>query len=572
MSWAARRLLERIPPTAWQKQLFQHPDQRVQLQAGLALVIAAPSREHGQAVLTMTRSLLSGFVSDRNFVDVLRLNQVALHRCNMPASDVAELASELAAEFPVGEPILNRELFRLLAYLNADSVIPAAIGLLQSDLELAERMHIAMHLKFFKHSWTAAERYAVVKFFEETQPADAGSSVPLYVMNVTRDLCQDLPLEEARIFVSEGAKWPNAALVSLFRYPDKLSETDLQSLRKLDQQIDQPGYEGEQFKRLRTGIVAMLSQNADPDSLAYLREIWIRSPERRQAVALGLAQQPGDEDWDYLVRSLPVLESFAVGEVMDALRRVPTATDDPQAFREVILHGLRMERDAENPAPAIQLLAYWTGQSHRSLTDWQTWYSEQFPDAPEPKLPEFEQRSPWNVETLSEYFLSSDGRRGDFAAGQIVYERATCAACHRMGSLGTAIGPDLTAVAKRFTRKEVIESILFPSHVVSDQYRTQRVLTSDGKVYSGQVSKNSDGSYTVRDSALVEKIIAEQDIDQIQPSQASLMPSGLLDTLSATEIRDLMTYLGFVPQQGTSTPSATSEPQTADGRPLPTNR
>jgi putative heme-binding domain-containing protein len=141
-----------------------------------------------------------------------------------------------------------------------------------------------------------------------------------------------------------------------------------------------------------------------------------------------------------------------------------------------------------------------------------------------------------------------------------------------MGSLGTAIGPDLTAVAKRFTRKEVIESILFPSHVVSDQYRTQRVLTSDGKVYSGQVSKNSDGSYTVRDSALVEKIIAEQDIDQIQPSQASLMPSGLLDTLSATEIRDLMTYLGFVPQQGTSTPSATSEPQTADGRPLPTNR
>ena len=281
----------------------------------------------------MSRAMLAGFVSDRNFVDLLRLNQVALHRCNLPATDVGELTSDLAAEFPVSEPVLNRELIRLLAFLRADSVVPAAIGLLQSDLELSERMHIAMHLLFFKHQWTAAERYAVVKFFEETQPADAGSSVPLYVMNVTRELCQDLPLEEARIFVSEGAKWPNAALVSLFRFPEKLSANDLQTLRKLDEQIDQPGYEGEQYKRLRTGIVAMFSQNADPDSLAYLREIWIRSPERRQAVALGLAQNPRDEDWDYLVRSLPVLESFAVGEGMDALGKVPTATDDPLAFR-----------------------------------------------------------------------------------------------------------------------------------------------------------------------------------------------------------------------------------------------
>ncbi len=549
IAWAARRVLERLAPATWQDQLLAHSDQRVQLQSGLALVIAAPSRDNGLAVVKMVRSMLAGFVSDRNFVDLLRLAQVTLHRCKLPATDTTELAQELVAEFPIGEPILNRELIRLLAFLEVDSAVPIAIGLLQTDLELSERMHIAMHLKFFKHQWTSAERYAVVKFFEETQPADAGSSVPLYAMNVTRDLCQDLPLEEARIFVSEGAKWPNAALVSLFRYPDKLSDTDLLTLRKLDQQIDQPGFEGEQYKRLRTGIVAMLSQNADPESLSYLREIWIRSPERRQAVALGLAQQPSDEDWDYLVRSLPVLESFAVGEVMDALRKVPTATDDPQAFREVILHGLRMQQDEESPAPAIKLLSFWTGESHGTLAEWQAWYADKYPNTPEAKLPEFEQRSPWNVETLSEYFLSSDGHKGDLAEGQAVYERAKCALCHRMGSKGVAIGPELTAVAKRFTRKEVIESILFPSHIISDQYRTERVLTTDGKVHSGQVSKNANGTITVRDSSLAEKVIAVQDIDEIQPSKSSLMPSGLFDNLTAAEIRDLMAYLGFVPAQ-----------------------
>ena len=561
LAWAARRLLERLPTESWEPSLLAHSDQRVQLQAGLALMTVAPTREHGVAVVAMTRKMLAGFVSDRNFVDLLRLMQVSLHRCDIPASDLSELSHELAAEFPVAEPILNRELFRLLAYLNADEVVPTAIGLLQSDSELAERMHIAMYLRFFKHQWTSAERHAVVKFFEETQPAAAGSSVPLYVMNATRDLCRDLPMEEARIFVSEGAKWPNAALISLFHYPEKLSASDLQSLRKLDQTIDQDGFDGEQYKRLKTGIVAMLSQNRDAESLAYLREIWIRSPERRQAVALGLAQQPTDEDWDYLVRSLPVLESFAVGEVMEALCSVPIATDDPQAFREVILHGLRMEQNDESPAPAIKLLSFWTGETHATPADWQAWFAARFPESPEATLPEFEKSSPWSIDTLSEYFLSSDGRQGDVAEGRTVFERATCSKCHRMGSVGTAIGPDLTAVAKRFTRKEAIESILFPSHIISDQYRTQRVLTSDGQVFSGQVVKNADGALTVRDSSLNERIIAEQDVDQIQPSKASLMPSGLFDTLSGPEIRDLLAYLGFVPAQS-QTASRTSESST----------
>jgi putative heme-binding domain-containing protein len=78
------------------------------------------------------------------------------------------------------------------------------------------------------------------------------------------------------------------------------------------------------------------------------------------------------------------------------------------------------------------------------------------------------------------------------------------------------------------------------------------VLTNTGNVYVGQVVKNSNGTIIVRDSALQEQIIAEQDIDQMQPSKSSLMPSGLLDNLSAGEIRDLMTYLGFVPAQHTA--------------------
>jgi len=553
----ARRLLEQMPSDHWRDELMNGEDQRVQLQAWLALMVAEPSKDNAKLVLSGVLRMLDGFVSDRNFVDLLRVTQVAIARGGVKAEELPELRTKLAAEFPIGEPILNRELIRVLAYLNAEEVIDEAISYLQTDAELPERVNIAMHLRYFKHNWTAAERFSLVKFFEETQLVDSGSSVPLYVMNVTKDLCKDLPLEEARIFVTEGAKWPNAALVSLYRYPDKLSDTDLKTLRRLDQEIDVPGYEAEQYKRLKTGIVAMLSQSGDAESMAYLRQVWLRSPERRQAVALGLAQYPTEENWDYLIRSLPVLESFAVAEVMGALRTVPLATDDNDAYREVILHGLRMEQEGENPAAAIELLTYWAGDGvvedttaeGSKLAAWQRWFAANYPNRPEAVLPKSEESSVWNMETLTEYFNSTEGRRGNLAAGETAYTKAQCAKCHRMGQAGKAVGPDLTSIAKRFTRKEALESIMFPSHVISDQYATKRVLTTDGKVLSGILSTNTDGSISVRDSNLRESIVAEQDIDQVHPSKVSLMPSGLFDNLSAEEIRDMMAFMGFVPAQ-----------------------
>ncbi len=151
------------------------------------------------------------------------------------------------------------------------------------------------------------------------------------------------------------------------------------------------------------------------------------------------------------------------------------------------------------------------------------------------------------METLVEYFNSNEGKHGDVERGAMVYQKAKCASCHRMGTVGKQVGPDLSAVAKRFTRKEVLESVLFPSHVISDQYTARRVLTTSGHVYNGLVNKKSDGSLIVKDSDLTDHVVAEQDIEDVQLSKVSMMPSGLFDTLAAEEIRDLLAYLGFVP-------------------------
>ena len=145
------------------------------------------------------------------------------------------------------------------------------------------------------------------------------------------------------------------------------------------------------------------------------------------------------------------------------------------------------------------------------------------------------------------YIESDSGRKGDPKRGQEVYTKAQCAACHRFGDLGDSVGPDLTAISRRFTRRETLESILYPAHVISDQYMNKKVLTLDGKVYVGLVSDDGTGSLAIRDSRNQVTSVDDQDVDQVLPNNSSIMPAGLLDNLSLDEISDLLAYLGVLP-------------------------
>jgi putative heme-binding domain-containing protein len=117
-----------------------------------------------------------------------------------------------------------------------------------------------------------------------------------------------------------------------------------------------------------------------------------------------------------------------------------------------------------------------------------------------------------------------------------------------MNAQGGGFGPDLTSINRRFTRTEVLESILFPSHVISDQYATKKIITKNGDVYTGVVVKTAKG-VAVRISENKEYVIPDEEIDETAPSKVSAMPAGLLDDLTPTEVRDLMCYLGFVPNE-----------------------
>ena len=121
-----------------------------------------------------------------------------------------------------------------------------------------------------------------------------------------------------------------------------------------------------------------------------------------------------------------------------------------------------------------------------------------------------------------------------------------CASCHRFGVEGGGVGPDLTAVAGRFNVRDLLESIVEPSKVISDQYAAVSIAKKNGQVVTGRVSNLSGGSLQIIEDMFDPghtTNVARSDIEEIKPSDVSLMPVGLLNSLTDPEIQDLVAFL-----------------------------
>ncbi len=549
VAYLGRQVLQRMPVASWKATVLASDDTRTALVGMLGLIAADPSTETATAVLQRVGKLMQGFLSDKDFVDSLRLCQVTLTRCEIPPTAVPWLRDRIAAEFPSGDSRINHELIRLAAYLQADEMVPRAMEYIESDAPKLDRVLTAMCLQRIDRDWTAQERFAMLKMYERIASEDSEGALPMYMVAVTRDFARHLSDDDVQAILDEGGRWRNAALGAIFRLKYPIDNATAVKLRNLDDQLVAEPKIDDVNRRLRTGIIAMLSTASDEESPEHLRKIWRTEPQRRAVVALALAQKPDGENWDYLVRSLNILDGAAADEVVTKLRSVSIATDDPMALRSLVLMGLRAEQDKTSFENVEKLLEHWTGMQRPqgaapTMTLWQRWYAKTFPDHPVAELPR-DDESKWDLEQLLTFFDSADGEAGDIHAGLAIYQRTQCASCHRHEGTGVAIGPDLTNISKRFTSREILESILHPSHVVSDQYASKKVLTISGKIHIGMVSNIGD-DLQVRDANNEVTMIPKDEIDSIQPSRSSIMPSGLIDDLSMTEVRDLMAYLGLV--------------------------
>ena len=151
----------------------------------------------------------------------------------------------------------------------------------------------------------------------------------------------------------------------------------------------------------------------------------------------------------------------------------------------------------------------------------------------------------WKMDDLEKDLPQvSHGR--NFERGQAMFEQgAQCIACHRFGNEGGSVGPDLTAVSSRFTRRDVLESIVLPSKVISEQYANTVVRFKSGGGVVGRIVEESADKVIVQPSMLSpEKVtVSTSDIASREVSKTSPMPEGLLNSLTKTDILDLLAYI-----------------------------
>ena len=135
-------------------------------------------------------------------------------------------------------------------------------------------------------------------------------------------------------------------------------------------------------------------------------------------------------------------------------------------------------------------------------------------------------------------------RQADFESGRSLYFAANCGKCHRFAGLGGNVGPDLTSIRNKFDVNYVVEHVIDPSKVISDQYQSSQVLTTDGRSLIGLVSE-ADGKVVIYTADVKAEPITldSDDIEAIKPSPVSQMPKGLIDGLNPSELRDLLGYL-----------------------------
>jgi len=135
-------------------------------------------------------------------------------------------------------------------------------------------------------------------------------------------------------------------------------------------------------------------------------------------------------------------------------------------------------------------------------------------------------------------------RKRDFDKGRNLYHATGCAKCHRLAGEGGAIGPDLSTAGKKFSFTDLVDAIVQPNRVISDQYGSHQVVTADGEILVGRaVEIDQELHVYLADVNAKPVVLNKQDVESITPSKVSQMPEGLIDSLSPDELRDLIAYI-----------------------------
>jgi putative heme-binding domain-containing protein len=375
--FAARTAIEHQPVASWQERaLAENSNPDAKINALLALARCGAPDQQMPLLLSMSQ-LTASPLSEEQTLDGLRVLGLCFIRMGEPDAEAArDIATVLNQAYPSKSPRLNRELCRLLVYLNDSQVAEKTLNLLENAPSQEEQIHYVYCLRALKDQWTLEQRTRFFQWFVTSTTFRGGNSFSGFIKNIRQEAI------------------------------DRLTE---------DQKV-------------------------------------------------------------------------ALKEVLEAQ---PTGG------------GPLVE------AAARPLVREWTVD-----------------------------------DLLADVEAGLTGR--SFDNGRKMFQVTACYKCHRFAGDGGIVGPELTAVARRYNARTMLESIIEPSKVISDQYQSNIFVLDSGKQVVGRVVNLNNDNIMVSENMLEPGKLTNVKRDEIEEtlvSKASMMPNGLINTLNKDEILDLIAYL-----------------------------
>jgi putative membrane-bound dehydrogenase-like protein len=296
-------------------------------------------------------------------------------------------------------------------------------------------------------------------------------------------------------------------------------------------------------------MVALIGHLPDADVLPKIRELWEDEPGLRDAIAVVLARSPVDQDRSRLVTALISPDPKTIVAAAKALRALAKPgqpgeiADALRMLREYCVPGKHAEVRRELTA----LLSHWTDQkihiderNIKNLRDayqpWFDWFAKAHPQ----QAAKLAASGEIDAAAWAKRLTVIDFSAGEAARGRKIFDARSCNRCHGAGS---RLGPDLAGVTRRFSRADLLTSIIDPNKDVSPLYQTTQLTTKTGQTHVGILIYESPESSLVQTGPDTTIRITDEDVSKRRPSRQSLMPTGLLNAASDQDIADLFAYM-----------------------------
>jgi len=559
---AARLVLQRIDPKKWATALVGDADDRVAHEAIVALCKIGKANDFTDIIFERLHDKTPGD-STGTLLEWVRTVQLALVHCEGRPQAVRGIALDCRDLFPTKDSSLNREMAILLAefartkHLVTTPLPKLLAAMREAKADRPQQIHYAYCLRVISDGWTPEQKEELLIWYEGTRTWTGGNSFSGFINNIMGDLRPIWNAEEQKAIIAKFDAFPLSALMMLRgATPENLPNPERLSAMLASVQKDQP-----KANEIKIALVDALSRSTSPDAPAALRALADKDPTQHLSVARILARKPLPENFPYLLKGLTVASAQIAPELIEALIRNPVKPkpDDTAAWRTAIASAGKLQ--GTQKWKAVELLRHWSASKSfggekkedwkSELASWGRWFGQSFPK--EPALPdaagESAVESKFKLAELAAY-LEQDAvkSKADAVRGKLVFAKANCIKCHKYGAEGEGIGPDLTQLSKRFKRSEILESILLPSKVISDQYRSSLIMTLDGRTYIGLLAEQG-GMVTVLLQDANKVMLKSGDIESKFASLVSVMPEKLMEELTKEEIADLFAYLDSSPPE-----------------------